>query len=245
MLFYWYMTRVHAVLLCLLLLPFSVEAQFNFLPDLTPAEPLSVVDIVVESDTIIPTLYRGRAEPVPGSTMRLTAIPHTIGTTSLENLRYHWNVGGSVSDGAAATIEHQTTILPTVPVSLQVFTADGRLLARADEIIALSDPTVVFYEENPLRGLSRVAIGDTHVLTGEETTVRGVGYFFSPSVFEVGSVWQWSVDHQEVTVAEAQPWSITLQKPTRPQGHLIELFVGNARNTLQTAARQFTFLDTI
>ncbi|MEL6805717.1 MAG: hypothetical protein AAFO91_18250, partial [Bacteroidota bacterium] len=145
------------------LLPSTATAQFGLfgIPK-DPSVPVGGVDIVVESDTSTPRFYNGRPEPSVGSRLLLTAIPHTQGTSTTDSFVYRWDVNGVITEGFQQSVHHNSGINNQITIKLRVSDLEGTLFAETNKIVQLSDPQILFYEDNPLRGLSRTAITDTH-----------------------------------------------------------------------------------
>ena len=244
----WGISLAAGWLLFLWLLPFVSLAQFEFL---TPGEApalIGTVEVMVEADTRVPAFYQGRAEPAPGSTLRLVAIPQLTATSSASTstLKYRWRVASRPLDTNESVATVETSQLSNkLTVGVQVFNDSGALLASNEQVVLLSDPEVVFYEDNPLRGLSRMAIPDTYYLAGNEVAVRGELFFFSPEVLTGGSLRDWSVNGRPVDPDPADPWSITLQNAESTDPYQIKLTVQNTKQLLQQATKQFTFVGNI
>lgn len=134
----------------------------------------NAVEIIVEANTYVPDFYQGRAEPTAGSQVRLTA----IASAPAQRYSYIWRINGQ----ALPETTQSVTVTPPltsseVLVEVRVLDAPGTTISTRSEYIRLSKPKIVFYEDNPLRGMSRVSLFEENALVGNEMTVRGEPYF--------------------------------------------------------------------
>jgi len=230
------------LLLAVLVVPPIVSAQmFPPLTELMQSNnpmptPTGEVDIVVEGLTYKPSFYRGRAEPTVGNTVRLVAVPRG---QAPDTLSYSWRAGGQVlpSSGPVATFSSQFS--NSVTVSVSVTDTSGRLVARAEEVIRLSNPSVVFYEENLLRGHGSRAIINNHTLIGDSGVIRAEPYFvglgISPTSYQVS----WKVNNREV--AYGNDWrELILERPEEPlNNYRINFSTVNRNNPAERAEGSF------
>ena len=238
------MTRfvVTMFLLTVLTVPAAANAQLFspitefFQNNNSSPTPTGEVDIMVEALTYKPSFYRGRAEPTVGNTVRLVAIP--LGQVP-DTLTYNWRVGGQTltSDGPIATFSSQFS--SDVTVSVTVTDSSGNLFALNEEIIRLSAPTVVFYEENILRGHGSKAITGTHTLIGDTGVIKAEPYFvglgISPASYQVS----WKVNNQEVVYGD--DWrELLLERPDQPlNNYRINFQAVNRNNPAERAEGSF------
>jgi hypothetical protein len=69
-----------------------------------------------------------------------------------------------------------------------------------------------FYEKNPLRGLSRVALKSPHLFIGEELLLRAEAYFVDTDLASVDVLRSWKVNNRTVEGNANDPYELTLQK---------------------------------
>lgn len=145
------------------------------------------IDLLIEADTYVPSFYKGRAEPTAGSSMRLAAIPSDYGPVT----KYLWNVNGNLLNVSDQTI---TITVPSnvneMIVTVSAIDQNGNSIGKTTEYIPVSLPSVSFYEVNPLRGASSIAIAQRLNLIGEEVSVRAEPYFLNnQSLSELSAKW--------------------------------------------------------
>jgi hypothetical protein len=173
------------------------------------------VDLIIESDSYVPSFYRGRALPSAGVVSRVVALPRLSINTDPATLTYAWNFGGSVLLGGP-TKGARSVVFRTPPsdtlLSLTITDARGAVLVEKSVNIEPADVDIEFYEENPLRGLSHTAIIGTLPIVDEELTVRAVPYFANPQSFTTTGAVRWYVDRRSVPNTDSNPLLITLRK---------------------------------
>ncbi len=187
-------------------------AAFTLRKDITPA----AVDIIVEADTYVPSFYRGRAIPSVESSVKLTAIPH-LGGGDPRTFTYRWEQNGSaIAGGGVRGMQSATLVVPRYSggnVRVIVSNESG-VVAESSVSLDAMNPEIHFYEENPLRGLSERAIGDTGIaLIGDETTVHAEPYFMKAGVAGFNAMkFAWKVNGLATQNTSADPHIITLRR---------------------------------
>ena len=192
---------IFALLFLTLSLPFSTEAQFSALrPNTSTNVTNNQIDIIVESDTYVPHFYQGRAEPTPGNTIRLLAIVYAPGANN-QNLSYRWTVSGSLLPTNTAQASIRAGYGDTL-VRVQALSDDGQIVAEREEYVSVASPVIRFYEQNSLRGLSRIAIGTQHIAVGPEIAIKAEPYFIGRNDAPPNLRSGWTVGGTAVVVLE-------------------------------------------
>ena len=226
----------------LLFSPIIVTAQSPFrylpLPETISQTIKESVDIVIEPMTHTPYFYQGRAEPISGSKIKLVAIPHNDIAGS--NLTYRWYLNGkSLSQTPTSEAKMMLTTLPVgqrVTVKVEVLIA-GSIVAAKTETIPLSNMELALYENNALRGMSRIAITNDVILIGDEITILAVPYFSNKESLGGGLKTYWKIDRQDQP--PALPWQLTIERKNLDRDALIN-FVMQDHQTMQSAEASFT-----
>ncbi len=205
----------------------------------------SAIDIIVESETQIPNFYRGRSLPSPGGTIRLIAFPSIYTSNGAvartQNLIYTWKINSQVvKSGVGMNV--LTTTMPrsdTPLVELTAETSDG--LARHTGYLQITprEPRIIFYEENPLHGLSRNALPSDITLLSEEISVRAEPYFMSKSIFE-NAQYGWNINGVPAENLNDDPQTITLRRSGSTGSTQIDFSIRNLKSLLQSATSRFT-----
>ncbi len=179
----------------------------------------SNTDIIIEADTYTPLFYKGRALPSKSSTIRAVAIPQGTGGENPATFSYNWEYNDSTLYGGAVLGKQSVEL--TMPryedevLSVTVYNSDGDIVGEEQALLTAVEPELHFYEANPLRGLSRKALGANFVLTGDETTVHGAPYFMNTDLSPQNSEYTWSVNSTPVATPE-NPHIITLRRSDTP-----------------------------
>lgn len=169
------------------------QAQLELMEVKQPQEPYGYADIIVEANTYKPAFYKGRSEPVVGSTLQLIAI--TGGYEPSEDLTYSWSINNKPSYKSEKPT--YTLIAPEqneILVELVITDSKDRLVARSSKYVQQSKPQIVFYLENPLRGISSVAITDSYLLSAEEMILKAEPYFIDSEYQNSSVVPSWKID---------------------------------------------------
>jgi hypothetical protein len=177
----------------------------------------SLVDIILESNTYIPTFYKGRALPSTESSVRAIALIHdgTEGSIKKE-YTYKWSAGDTVLLGGP--IKGKNVITYAVPLfgeselSVEIFDTKGNLVGGRGVAITPVEPRLYFYEYSSLRGLSERALTDPLTLIAEETTLYGVPYFMNTRMKTDEASFSWMIGGVPVSPDSSVPNSIVLKK---------------------------------
>ncbi len=183
----------------------------------------AVVSVSWEADTYTPPFYRGRARYTSGSTIRAQAFVHAESADgerlAADELLYTWrrdttvlgNQSGRGVDGIALT---GPKFLGTYILSVEVTTADGRVLGTAGARISTDEPDIVLYEYDPLTGIQyHTAIGAAHTFTGaSQTQISAVPYYMAAQrASDAVLLYDWRINSASVLGDEANPALLTLQ----------------------------------
>ncbi|MEX0912927.1 MAG: hypothetical protein WDZ56_00180 [Candidatus Paceibacterota bacterium] len=190
-------------------LPSMVLAQSTFLMPVPRQTTLSEVqnsqanidmDLVVEANTYVPYFYQGRREPTAGSSARATALMLASNVTPAS---YLWQVG---TQNFTTSTPYLDFVVPQISGDLRItataIDGAGRRLGSKTESIRPSSPKTLFYENNALRGLSQIAIGQTLHLIGNEVSLRAEPYFFGRSDLLSSTTGNWSAEGVNVMTNE-------------------------------------------
>ncbi|MEX0918291.1 MAG: hypothetical protein WDZ93_04010 [Candidatus Paceibacterota bacterium] len=170
----------------------------------------SRVDIIIEADTTAPVFYRGRHEPSVGSDVR--AIAAVSGMAGSEQAAYRWELNGNLLPQTGQVIQFPAPLGNDFLIRVDVRDAAGRDVGNDEQYVSQSEPLVAFYEQNLLRGISRIAVGDTHLFTGDETNVRAEPFFMSADILSDPHELLWRVDGSRHTGGEGDPLMLTLRR---------------------------------
>ena len=211
----------------------------------TTIAPSSVV-LIVEPQTTAPNWYQGRALPSVGSQVRVVAIPQTRDELAPEAYTYTWRLNNEVISGGAVQGQYQNVL--TMPfgrsANLDVIVSNraGTVVAQRSVVIPNQEPEVYFYELNPLRGMGRLALGDTVPLVGSEMTMRAEVFHMSTGVSESNMLYEWKVNGRTTENPSRDPQTITVQNGGGTGSFSVAFAMRSLQNLLQGAERTFNLV---
>ncbi|MCG2695268.1 hypothetical protein L6261_04295 [Candidatus Parcubacteria bacterium] len=150
-----------------------------------PAE----VDLIWETDSITPPLYKGKTLSSFQAKTKVIAVPNIIDTNgkliSSENLIYKWKkdwkvLGSKSGYGKNSLILEDFDSIKDVLIGVEIETSDGKFKANNNILIKTYQPKVILYENNPLLGVVYDnAISNNLNLKEQEISLVAVPFFFS------------------------------------------------------------------
>lgn len=193
------------------------------------------VDIFVEAGTRVPHFYRGRAEPTSGNQIKVVAIPVGLNGSS-SDMNYRWSVNGQNLPSTSQTATFTAPIGNTFTIRV-VVTKGGALWAEQSETIRMSDPIVLFYEDNALRGTGSSAIRENFSLIGQEAGISAEVFFIGINSLPAmrGT---WKVDGEVVPVDDWRKLSLTRPEEAKDR-YLIALELINPQNFEEATKNSF------
>lgn len=199
------------------------------------------VDLVVEALTDTPVFYKGRTLPSGQSTIRAVALPFS--GTAPSRLTYSWSLDGKPLPGGSQM--GKDTVTFTMPfggsgrIAVTVTDEQGRTISKKSTEIRTVDPLIVFYEDNPLRGLSRMALPKGYQLIGEEVTVRAESYFMNTGMQNSNTDISWQINGEPVNNPSDDPQTITLRSGGGAGNFRVGFFMRNLDGLLQEVRDSF------
>ncbi len=201
------------------------------------------LDIIIEPLTYTPVFYAGRALPVHGSLVNLTALmSDNTGLLSPANYSYSWVLNDtSIFSGARKGGNRAQITIPYGRNQIMTVTiqdANGKTVARRVISIPAVDVDVQFYEMSTLYGLSHRAINDSIILIGSGSTVRAVPYNLDVRAVQGSLYAQWGIDGRPVNQDTPDPFEINLQ-PGRGGESQVTFKLRNLSDLLQGDSGSF------
>ncbi len=194
------------------------------------------LDIILEPQTRTPAFYHGRALPSIGSSVNATAIING-GAVSPGALIYTWRVNNETLENGA--VRANNTVTFTMPrgqfatLSLEVSRLDGTLLGRRIFDIQNSEPRLVFYETNPLYGLTMKAVQDSLLLVGSSLSVRAEPYYLDLLTYNNPDYLEWKIDGVINRNPSANPYEVTVAQTGVSGSSRVNFHVRNTTQVLQ------------
>ncbi len=203
------------------------------------------VDIVWESDGYTPPLYRGKSLFAYQNSLRLIAIPHLASSNGKEidpkTLVYKWTENDKVIRDQSGYGKQSIILKEETPkemnIQVEVGTKTGTEKATAYITLNPMDPSILFYEEDPLYGIlyNKTLIGEK-TLKNKEINIVSAPYYFNTSERNSPLSFIWSINNLEKSeLSKSQ--TITLRPKGDTSGSsLINLEIRNNNDILQGAS---------
>lgn len=199
--------------------------------------PLSV-DLLWESDTYAPGLYRGRHLPSLGANITLQAVPHFSkdGTEiPASQLIYTWTQMGETilsGRGKSSLSVPVSQFAQENTVSVSVQTPDKLLGANRTVSVPTVVPQVQLYFEHPLYGtMYHNAVARESAISDTEMTFTAVPYFaYADSPNDRNFSYIWRVNKADVDENEEHPETLTISAGPEGGIGLVELSLTHKKN---------------
>lgn len=199
------------------------------------------VDILWESNGYTPAFYQGKALWSKEGTIRLVAIPQSLGNPL--SLNYKWSRNGTVlgnTNGIGQnTLEfHDSVISKPQTFKIEIVSPTEATLAESSLTLVPQVPGLLIYEYSPLYGtLFNKEVSAGYAVTENEVEFSAVPLFFSAtSPLQPSLRYSWQSGGG---IDGTQP-HITYRVPEETTGrHSITLKVSESNTLLQTAQRSF------
>lgn len=202
------------------------------------------VDLVWEAVTYAPPLYKGKAQPSPGSLIRVVALPSFTdnrgGAVGSEKLIYEWQKDFSKDFGASGRGKSSFTFtmsdgLASTDISVRVSDESGVLVAENKLSLSPKQPIIRLYEEHPLEGtLYERAINNTLSMRATEFTLRAEPFGLYASGAPLDYAWQ--VDSSVATPHNDARNLLTLRQDKGTSGSsALSLSISNLAKSLTAA----------
>lgn len=191
----------------------SFSHSFVFLP--------SVVNLLWEANTSVPPLYRGKALYSAGSTLKVVAYPTIVvngAQLSSSALSYQWSRGSTAQQSSSGLGKRSITIQGDQIQTSETIAVDvyygGSKVGRGEVTIPAIAPQVLFYAQDPLRGLLLdSALPQALSLTAKEITVQAIPYFFANESAKNNSLtYSWTLNGAEAAGPDSQKGILTLRQ---------------------------------
>lgn len=204
------------------------------------------VDIVWESNSYIPPLYRGRPLASPGTVIKAEAIPRLIRTDGslipTKDIMFTWRKNDAVVSSVSGRGKNRI-VLPAPElfgsdsVSVEASSLDDSLIAAAQIVVPSQDPFVLLYQDHPLFGslLHRALTSET-TFTDLEVTLTAVPFFsLASSADDSRLEYAWSVNGATVPTDATSPSRIIINAERSSGTARLALSVTHSANYLMDA----------
>ncbi|MEI7719699.1 MAG: hypothetical protein WCI89_00620 [bacterium] len=197
----------------------SFSKDFVFAP--------STVNLLWEADTSVPPLYLGKALYSAGSHVRVVAFPTIVSGRSLlgvDKLSFQWKLNGDAQPASSGLGRNVfgfdgSQLHSEEAVSVDVL-FNGKKVGQADIVIPASNPQVVIYDHDALRGeLLDGAFQNNLSLGQSEVTLQAQPYYFANSSVQNGNLlYAWTLGGQDANGPDSARGMLTLRQTGQGAG---------------------------
>lgn len=215
----------------------SQSKSFSFIP--------ADIDFIWEAQTYTPPSYKGKALPVAGSTVKITAIPRFNSGTipKPSNYIYKWqldfkNYPDQSGAGKNSFILKMDNLFSKKTISVEASDYQKTNIAKKSIKIENYEPKINFYEEKPLEGTqyNKAILGEFE-LKAPEINIKAEPYFFSINNLPQLS-YHWKMNNKKIDPKESKPYIVNLKVPEGGLGtSLIDLRIENPSSIFQAAEK--------
>lgn len=203
------------------------------------------IDLLWEAVTSTPLAYKGRAMPVIGSSVKITAIPYIFSNKkeiAAKNLIYEWflnykkdiNASGAGKNSFLFDIKDFDDYAITLKISSKdnIIVFEKGIFFNADD----NQPKIVFYEENPLEGpqYNKAMLGNFQMENGE-IGIKAEPFFFSKNSLKRLS-YEWVMNGEKI-ISEGPKNFLSLRAEGKSGKSIIGLKINNPVDILQFAEK--------
>lgn len=213
----------------------SQSKSFSFIP--------ADIDFLWEAQTYTPPSYKGKALPVAGSIVKITAIPRfsSGAIAKSSSYIYKWqldfkNQPDQSGAGKNSFIFKMDNLFSKKTISVEVSDYQKTNIAKNSIKIGNDKPKIIFYEEKPLEGTqyNKAILGEFE-LKAPEINIKAEPYFFSKGdIYNLS--YQWTMNNKNIE-SEEFPNILSLKTDGSKGESLIGLRISNPLNIFQAAEK--------
>jgi hypothetical protein len=196
------------------------------------------LDIIIEPQTRVPDFYQGRALPSFGSNIIATALISGDQVDTNDYI-YTWRINRNVVGGGPIRSGNQANFeVPwgkDMTVSVEVAKRDGIVITSRSITVPIVTPTISFYEESPLYGVSNITADKSLSISGNTVTITAEPYNLDSRVYNSPDLVEWKLNRRDVQNAQSYPYRITLQRSQSGGVSELNFHVRNLEQVLQGA----------
>lgn len=222
------------------------DYQYNFRP--------AKVDVVWQSDSLVPPFYKGKALFSHQNKITFIAIAHLYDEKGNEidptKLIYKWSANDDADPDNSGYGKYVYTrignlISRPLSVTVQVSSSDGVNVAYGLANVTPVDPFIAFYEKNPLYGIQfQKALTNTIDMPDlKELTIFSFPFYSgSPNPIFPDLVYKWAVNGSPIENSNIKNIQVLRRKEGSTGTAKISLSVENTSKILQYASGYFSIV---
>lgn len=207
--------------------------------------PAPQIDLVWQAETYTPASYEGRALPTTGSEVVVTGLAYGADGRVNNNYDWRWEKDGyqiHSASGLGKNVLRFRTGNPRTAHQIKVALHDsaGKRLAETSTTILVSEPRVMFYQEEAWGvDYSRALVGTLRLAQAETKILAEPFYFSRSAVANRGLGYDWRLNSESLVAntEDARRFSLLLPDPLPESAKAtLELRIVNLAESLQKAS---------
>ncbi len=211
----------------------------------------SEVDLIWQSYGYVPPFYKGKTLFSHQDMIQFIAIPHIIGTNGVEipagNLIYKWTRNGTILGDFSGYGKNTYTMISSVIsrpllIDVEVTSPTTDDMAQASTVATPIEPSVVFYEKNPLYGIQfqKALTGSVAMSDAKEINVLAEPFYFGVNYLSDPSLsYKWNINNSQIDSDTTKTNRIFRPVGGTAGTSYISLSIENANKMLQYANNGF------
>ena len=202
----------------------------------------SEIDLLWESPSAYtPPFYKGKALPTSESTLKVVAMPNTVGVaTARKNMIYAWKSNFNAISGASGYGKDSYTfkndsLNAGEHISVAVSSTNSSFSAQDSVDIPIIKPLLLFYKKSPTEGvLYQNVLTNDSFMTEDEMTVVAEPYFLSTGNTN-DFQYAWKINGNDISTPK-NPFELTVRPSSRGGYATISLSLESISKLFQTVA---------
>jgi hypothetical protein len=212
----------------------------------------TAVDLIWQSEGYTPPFYKGKTLFSHQNKIEFIAVPHINNSNGQEipakNLIYKWTKNGVVIGDFSGYGKNTYTTIGSIisrdlNIEVDISSADGNSAGYASVSVSPIEPSILFYQKDPLYGIQfQKALTETVNLpeSGEMEVLATPFYFGTRNIKDSNLSYTWSINGQNID-SDTTQISRVFRKSSGASGtSLISLSIANADKILQFASNSFS-----
>lgn len=209
----------------------------------------SNTDLIWQSEGFVPPFYKGKVMFAHQNKITFIAIPHILSNgkeINPKNLIYKWTQNGKVLEEGSGYGKNTLTITGSIisrsiTIEVEVSTPNSSQTSYAQTTVTPTDPTIVFYEKDPLYGIQfQKAIAGSTLLDSPEIDIVSIPLFFGVDVYNPSELsYKWYINGTPINNDFSEYEQIFRQKEGVSGVSKISLKLENSKKVLQFVSTSF------
>lgn len=173
-------------------------------------------------DSYTPPFYKGKSFPTSEGSVRIVAMPNTVGISSGSNksMAYYWKLNYDSAQDASGygkdSFTYKNSYLnDTDHIGVSVSTTNGSYTGNGTIDIPMYNPEMVFYKKSPTEGIKyNEAVTSEVYMNEDEMTLVAEPYFLNNSSSINDLVYKWQINNNDISTPR-NPRQLTVRPTSR------------------------------